>query len=221
MDYSHENSMSINVQKNENIKNKKIIPISENDIKMKKIKFNDLPNLYNENKNMNKNNGNKRQELNNEESKNKNMNDYTQLEINYNKMNKELEELKNENSYIKLKLKEISNIQNNNIKNKTYYRSFRKNDESLIIPNEEIDLNSNKKIKLKKYYTNLNIKNIIDKDNKNENEKKVLTIDKDGLKNEPKKKESKIKNINKSVPKKVLDSKQVKKESKKEYINLE
>ena len=112
MDYSHENSMSINVQKNENIKNKKIIPISENDIKMKKIKFNDLPNLYNENKNMNKNNGNKRQELNNEESKNKNMNDYTQLEINYNKMNKELEELKNENSYIKLKLKEISNIQN-------------------------------------------------------------------------------------------------------------
>ena len=98
---------------------RKIISIIGNNqiSKQKKIKFNDLPNLNLDKKENKKSSEKNNQELQCEIMKNKDVNDfkkmeeYNKLEINYKQMFKELEELKNENSYIKNKLEEISKSQ--------------------------------------------------------------------------------------------------------------
>ena len=156
-----------NLKNNEsfNMNERKIISILGNNQKPKekKIKFNDLPNLNIEKKDKQKSLEKNIQELDNANLENNDINnskkieEYNKLEINYKQMFKELEELKNENSYIKNKLEEISKNQKN--KNGIINTSKKMNN-IMNNNNNNNKISKNEFSTYNKYKKNLNIKKV-------------------------------------------------------------
>ena len=183
-------------------KERKIISMMGNDcdIKNKKIKFNELPPLNRDKKdikqiipqknnkinkisNNNLNDKNKIEinikinkrvdELNSELNKLINepkLNNINNLETNYKKISKELEELKHENSYIKNKLEEINQKQNPPSKTSKSITSSISNNKNNIINTKQ---NSNKNNRQNTFTKNNNQKNnIFNNNNSSLNNKK-------------------------------------------------
>ena len=155
---SRNKSMEIdNINKKNNsfyIDEKKIISIIDTKKipKVKKIKFNDLPNNKEENNKINEESNSDIFELKEENNKNE---EFNKLELNYKQMYKELEKLKYENNYIKNKLEEISQNQNK----KNIYSPYNKYKKNLNI--RKLDTGWNNKIPLLTSYLDKteNIKN--------------------------------------------------------------
>ena len=142
---SRNKSMEIdNINKKNNsfyIDEKKIISIIDTKKipKVKKIKFNDLPNNKEENNKINEESNSDIFELKEENNKNE---EFNKLELNYKQMYKELEKLKYENNYIKNKLEEISKKK----KKKNIYSPYNKYKKNLNI--RKLDTGWNNKIPL-------------------------------------------------------------------------